>query len=381
MKIALCLYKYFPYGGLQRNFLTIAEELLERGHEITVYTGEWEGACPVNLSVTLLTASAATNHGRNKHFYTLLQNELSKNPVDIVVGFNKMPGLDIYYCADTCFAAKAYEDKNWLYRLTPRSRWSINYEQAVFAETSKTEVLLLSADQGEAFNRYYSTPFERMHLMPPGISRTRVRTAGSESKGAIIRQELAISQDEKVVAFLGSDYKRKGLDRLLKAVAALPDKQQAETRVLVIGRDKRSREYENLAEKLSIRDRVIFVGQRDDVPELLFAANCLAHPAYLENTGNVLLEAVVAGLPVLCSGICGYAFYIENNELGAVTPEPFDQSVMNQQLAELLGSTIDWRARCAEFAQSADIYSRPLRIAEKIEAIGDKAQKGADRCR
>ena len=56
MKIALCLYKYFPYGGLQRNFLAISEELLKRGHDITVYTGEWEGECPANLSVTLLIA-------------------------------------------------------------------------------------------------------------------------------------------------------------------------------------------------------------------------------------------------------------------------------------------------------------------------------------
>ena len=373
MKIALCLYNYFPYGGLQRNFLTIAEELSQRGHNVMVYTGEWEGDRPANLSVTLLASSGITNHGRNKHFYKLLQQALAKQPVDIVVGFNKMPGLDIYYCADTCFAARAYEDKGWLYRLMPRSRWSIYYERAVFSKESKTEILLLSADQGEAFNQYYATPFSRMHLMPPGISRSRVRTAHSDDQAARIRRELAIGADEKVIAFLGSDYKRKGLDRLLKAVAALP-LQQLEVKVLVIGRDKRSKQYENLAVKLGIRDRVLFVGQRDDVPELLYAANCLAHPAYLENTGNVLLEAAVAGLPVLCSGICGYAFYIDNHALGVVMLEPFDQALMSRQLANLLNSNIDWRTRCANFAQSADIYSRSLRIAEKIEAIG------ADRC-
>ena len=373
MKIALCLYNYFPYGGLQRNFLAIAEELLRRGHDIMVYTGEWEGDCPANLSVTLLALSGITNHGRNKHFYKLLQQALSKQPVDIVVGFNKMPGLDIYYCADTCFVAKAYEDKSWLYRLMPRSRWSINFERAVFAKESKTEILLLSADQGEAFNQYYLTPFSRMHLMPHGFSRSRIRTAQSDGKAARIRQELAIAADEKVIAFVGSNYKGKGLDRLLKAVAVLPS-QQPEVKVLVIGRDRRSKKYENLAMKLGIRDRVLFVGQRDDVPELLFTANCLVHPAYLENTGNVLLEAAVAGLSVLCSGICGYAFYIDNHQLGVVMPEPFDQALMNRELANLLNSNIDWRRRCANFAQSADIYSRPLRIAEKIEAIG------ADRC-
>ncbi|ARN73895.1 glycosyltransferase family 4 protein [Oceanicoccus sagamiensis] len=370
MKIALCLFKYFPYGGLQRNFLAIAEELLKRDHDITVYTGEWEGDCPSDLQLTLLPVKASTNHGRNKQFYQLLSSCLQQNPVDVVVGFNKMPGLDIYYCADTCFAAKAYEEKNWLYRLSPRSCWSIRYERAVFSKTSHTEILLLSADQGKAFNHYYETPDHRMHLMPPGISRTRVRSEDSDLKAAKLRQQLAIASDEKVIAFLGSDYKRKGLDRLLKAVAALPADTLEKTRVLVIGRDKRMKDYEAQAVKLGIRDHIIFVGQRDDVPELLFASDCLAHPAYLENTGNVLLEAVVAGLPVLCSGVCGYAFYIRDNNLGAVTPEPFKQSVMNEQLATLLASDTDWRKRCLAFAQSADIYSRPLRIAEKIEAIG-----------
>ena len=41
MKIAICLYKYFPFGGLQRDFLRIAEVLVKRGHEVRVYTREW----------------------------------------------------------------------------------------------------------------------------------------------------------------------------------------------------------------------------------------------------------------------------------------------------------------------------------------------------
>ena len=43
MKVALCLFKYFPYGGLQRDFLRIAKELKARGHEIRVYVQSWQG--------------------------------------------------------------------------------------------------------------------------------------------------------------------------------------------------------------------------------------------------------------------------------------------------------------------------------------------------
>ena len=372
MKLALCLFRYFPYGGLQRNFLAIAQELMGRGHDIVVYTGRWEGASVDGLEVHLLPVSGWSNHRKNHSFYQGLKKALKSNPVDLVVGFNKMPGLDVYYCADTCFATKAYEDKGWWYRLSARSRWSLSYERAVFDQDSSTQVLLLSANEGIAFEKYYGTAKGRLHLMPPGISHSRVRTETSTALGESLRMELGVQRNEKLVAFLGSDYKRKGLDRLLRAVAALPVEERSLTKVLVIGQDKHRPSYEKLAHKLGIRHNVLFVGQSDDVPDLLFASNYLAHPAYLENTGNVLLEGVVAGLPVLCTENCGYAFYIVEHNLGAVIAVPFEQQAMNEQLRILLNSQHDWRSRCAEFAATADIYSRPQRIAERIEAIGEQ---------
>ncbi|MCP4951211.1 MAG: glycosyltransferase family 1 protein, partial [Proteobacteria bacterium] len=41
MKLALCLYKYFPYGGLQRDFLRIVKASPGRGHVALVYASEW----------------------------------------------------------------------------------------------------------------------------------------------------------------------------------------------------------------------------------------------------------------------------------------------------------------------------------------------------
>ncbi len=372
MKLALCLFKYFPYGGLQRNFLAISRELIRRGHEVTIYAGVWEGERDADLDIKVLPITGFTNPGKNSSFYHEMQQSLDKCPADLVIGFNKMPGLDVYYCADTCFATKAFEEKNWIFRTTQRSRTSLEYEEAVFGNSVTTEILLLSATEGTAFQKYYGTRPERMHLMPPGISKSRVRNAQSKVMAAAIRQEFDIHDDEKVIAFLGSDYKRKGLDRVLHAMAALEENIKAAARLLVIGQDKRQMTYVKLAEKLGIGEQVLFVGQRDDVPSFLFASDCLAHPAYLENTGNVLLEAVVAGLPVICSGICGYAHYIEENELGAVIPLPFSQQLMNSELQKLLTNDVDWELQCAKFAETADIYSRPLRAAEAIEHIGEQ---------
>ncbi len=375
MKLALCLFKYFPYGGLQRNFLTIAQCLQQRGHQLTIYTGRWEGERPVGMEIIELPVRGLSNHGRNKNFYRQLRLQLKNRPADLVIGFNKMPGLDVYYCADTCFATSVYEEKPWYYRLLGRSRISLAFERAVFAASSGTQVLLLSANEGEAFQRYYQTDPDRLQLMPPGISRDRVRTDDSDSKGRAMRQALVISEEEKVIVFLGSDYKRKGLGRLLHAISALPAGQRDNCRLLVIGRDKRQPDYIRLATRLGVAERLCFLGQRDDVPDLLFAADLLVHPAYLENTGNVILEAAVAGLAVLCTANCGYAFYIKDYKLGAVVPQPFLQQTMNEQLAALLASDSDWRVRGKAFADTADIFSRPLRAAQMIEMVSQKKQQ------
>ena len=46
MQLAFVLYKYFPFGGLQRDFMRIALECQQRGHQIRVYTLIWEGDIP-----------------------------------------------------------------------------------------------------------------------------------------------------------------------------------------------------------------------------------------------------------------------------------------------------------------------------------------------
>ena len=51
MKLAFCLYKYFPFGGLQRDFLRIALACQARGHDIRVYTLDWEGEVPAGFEL------------------------------------------------------------------------------------------------------------------------------------------------------------------------------------------------------------------------------------------------------------------------------------------------------------------------------------------
>lgn len=106
MLIALCLFKYFPYGGLQRDFLAIGKELYKRGHQIRVYTRSWQGDKPSEFDIIEVPVRALTNHSANVKYYEWVKTHLVSHPVDKVVGFNRMPGLDFYYDADVCYAEK-----------------------------------------------------------------------------------------------------------------------------------------------------------------------------------------------------------------------------------------------------------------------------------
>ena len=62
---------------------------------------------------------------------------------------------------------------------------------------------------------------------------------------------------------------------------------------------------------LGLADRISFLGHREDIPELMAAADLLVHPARHDTTGTVILEAVVNGLPVITTSTCGYAHHVE----------------------------------------------------------------------
>src|SRR5690606_38160199 len=117
---------------------------------------------------------------------------------------------------------------------------------------------------------------------------------------------------EKLVLFVGSGFRAKGLDRAIRSMAALPGELKKRARLLVIGQDQAAR-YERLARRLGIESQIVFAGGRDDVPLHLLAADVLLHPAYHETTGNVLLEALSAGLPVLTTDSCGWASHVEDS--------------------------------------------------------------------
>ncbi len=368
MRLAFVLFKYFPFGGLQRNFMQIAEACRQRGHDIRVYTLSWQGDAPPDFEIVVAPVTAMANHKRYERFAAWIRDDLARRPVDRVVGFNKLPGLDVYYCADPCFEDKARTQRNPLYRLTPRYRHFAAFERAVFGKGGHATILMLSPAQQALFVKHHGTPVGRFRLLPPGISQDRRAPPDAAAIRAAFRGEFGLSDDELLLVQIGSGFKTKGLDRSLRALAALPADLKARTRLIAIGQDE-PRPFERQIRALGLGRRVSILKGRDDIPRFLLGADLLIHPAYNENTGNVLLEAVVAGLPVLTTAACGYAHYIEEADAGRVVPLPFEQARLDRLLADMLSdgeARRRWARNGLDFAARADLYSRPQRAADII---------------
>lgn len=374
MQLVFAVFKYFPFGGLQKDLVAIAQQCVARGHQVSVYCREWQGEPVAGIDVVVLPVTAISNHRRDQRFVAALAAALERVEYDCLVGFNKMPGLDFYYAADSCYRAKVMRERSWLSRLTSRFRLYGGYEQAVFC--GNTELLMISANEIPVFQHYYHTADERFHLLPPGIRRDRIMPVDYASQRQQFRCQWQLAEQDKLVLMVGSGFRTKGLDRAIAALAALAPEQLERSWLYVIGQDN-SKPFLAQAKRAGVEHRLRFLQGRDDIPQFLWAADVLIHPAYRENTGTVLLEAMVAGLPVLTTDACGYAHYVEDNAMGTVLAAPFDQTALDLALADaLFGTAEDWLGRGRQFADSADIYDMPERAAQLIETMAVKRDPG-----
>ena len=378
MNLAFCLFNYFPFGGLERNFLAISQECIKRGHTIDVYTISWDGGHPNNINVNLIPARGFSNHSKAASFARHLIGILDRSRYDLVVGFNKIPAVDLYYAADVCYVLDIARRRTLLSRMTPRYRIYAKLERSVFGSEAKTHIMYLSETEKNNYIRAYRTPEERFHYLPPGIDKDQIRAATSDRTRQTIRRELNLDDHQFMLLMIGSDFRRKGVSRTIAAAASLPGNLRNRVELFIIGKGK-NRPFIHQAAKAGIGGRVHFLGARSDVPRFLAGADLLLHPAVTENTGNVILESMVAGVPVLATEICGYAFHVKAAHCGLIVPEAFRQDEMNKLLSQLLAEEdLKKLGRNGSlYSDITDLYSRYKTAAKIIEDLAGKEETGA----
>lgn len=369
MEIALTIYRYAPYEGHARHCLNIGRELSARGHEVRIYSMQWLGDKPEGIRFVQVPVKSQQPEQRNDFFQRWVKAHLAKFPVQCVVGFNKMPGLDVCLVTEGCYRAQVAESRNWVYKMSASYKFWNDCEQAVFGDQSKTQILLMSGAQRAIFANQFPNAVARMHLLPPGVTRDRKACAESELYKMEFRREHKIGHEDLVLLAVMTRFKRQGLDRLIEAVAALPDSIKRRVKLWVVGNDKPD-DFLARAHELGVAGHMVFFGGREDVPVFMQSADLLVHPALQDMTATVLLEALAAGLPVLCTTTCGYAPLVKKAKAGLVASYPYSQKEFNQLLERSLQSDdrLQWGINALEFTDNRDIYSLPKHAADIIEA-------------
>lgn len=374
MRLAVCLYKYFAYGGLARDFRRIMEHRRDAGDVIDVYCIEWHGEAVPGFNRIIVPVSGISNHARVRDFYEKVSPQLQAGQYDLIIGFNKMPGLDLYYAADPCFLAKAQSEWHYpLTRHTARVKFYAEWERAVFGPESHTVSMMISSVQRRLFEALYGTPATRLVDLSPGIDPERTRPPDWQNQRQQLRNKLNLDDDAHLLLMIGSGFRRKGVDFAINALAALPGQLRDKTHLYVIGEDS-ERPFVRQAQRLAVAEQVHFMGGRDDVPQWLQAADLFMHPARSENTGTVILEAMVAGLPQLVSEACGYANHVQQSNAGQLITEPENTEAFTSLLREMLQTEKlhQWSSNALAYAQNEDLYSMPQQAADLIKQLAEQ---------
>lgn len=371
MRLAFVLFSWFPHGGLQQDLVKVVRACQDRGVDsISIFCMEWRGEQLAGVDTQVVPCAGWTATARRAAFVSHVQAHVAGR-FDRVIGFNRMPGLDYYYGADLCFAAKARAERGFWYRLLPRARQYLACEEAVFGAQARTIALLLSPLQRAQYQRYYATPDARLVDLPPGIRREHCAGDDAAQLRRAFRAEHGIADDELVVLQVGSSFRTKGVPRSLLALATLPPDLKQRVRYFLVGRDD-PKPWLQRAEAIGLGERVTIVGALGGIPRFMQGADVLLHPSLAESAGMVLLEAVVAGLPVLTTASCGYAFHAERAQAGLVCPEPFSQNILNLALVSMLQADRSaWRANGIRYGREHNLYDMPRTVAQLLVGGGE----------
>ena len=183
-----------------------------------------------------------------------------------------------------------------------------------------------------------------------------------------IRTDLGLDADDIVVVFVGQMIRRKGVDLLIEAIAALGKKRVV---ALLAGSGLEQESFEELAERRGVAHRIRFLGQcsQEDLARLYVAADVFTLPSRQEPSGNVINEAMTMGLPVVISdrvgcdcvahGETGFVFEGENvsaytRALKAITENTERYRVMGVAAREDLMSKFSIQIEANQFTKAVD---------------------------
>jgi glycosyltransferase involved in cell wall biosynthesis len=181
---------------------------------------------------------------------------------------------------------------------------------------------------------------ERISIIRNGVP----ATARSGDRGAV-RAALGWARDCRVVLTVARYTEQKDHRTLLDAIPAILAS-EPRVRFVWVGTGPLQDSLLDTVRRQDLARHVLFLGQRDDVPELMEAADIFTLPSRFEGLPLVVLEAMAAGIPVVATRVCGTAEAVRHRMTGLLV-EPGRPAELAAGLVEVLRNPA-WAAQLGE---------------------------------
>ena len=351
MKIALAHKRLDQNGGTEVDLYRTAVGLRDLGHEVHLFCGEFAIDPPRGTYAHSIPIVPFGRTAQLWSFATLAPKIIRRFPCEIVVSFGRMISQDVFRSgggSHRVFLQKLAEEgglrrRIW-HALSLYHRSVLALERRQFQAGHYKRILAVSEEVKRELLDTYALPEDKVTVIYNGVDEKRFHLSLRDKFRGRVKEQWHIPLDAPTVLFVGSGFRRKGLDRLLKAWS-LP--QMKDTYLVVVGEDAQRRRYQALAQDRT-RGKAVFVGRRDDVETYYGAADLLALPAVQEAFGNVVLEALAAGLPTVVSRTVGASEILKGRLAEGIISHPEDPKEMTGKLLTMLE-----RGRDASFSLEA----------------------------
>ncbi|MEA3471265.1 MAG: glycosyltransferase family 4 protein, partial [Thermodesulfobacteriota bacterium] len=304
--------------------------LIDSGHEVHVFAHEWKGKKGREKGEGIVFHRVPMLKGLSVlevlSFAVNCRRMLKRKRFDIIQSFERTLYQDIYRAGDGCH-------REWLIQRRKIDPWykamtnAINplhlgllwIESEIFRE-GNYRAIIANSQRGKAeIMAHYGVPPEKIRVIYTPVDRTRFSMDHPPETGKRVRNSLGIPDEGRVLLFVGSGFKRKGLSGVIEALPMVGEN----THLIVIGKD-RIAPYRSLARKAGKGKYVHFIGPLSSVERYYCAADLFVFPTIYEPFSNVCLEAMASGLPMVTSRINGASEVVEDGKNGYVIENSID---------------------------------------------------------
>ncbi|MBI1398044.1 MAG: glycosyltransferase [Betaproteobacteria bacterium] len=201
---------------------------------------------------------------------------------------------------------------------------------------------------------------DRIVVIPNGLDLSRWPTpSGTDEERA--RALLSVPPGTPVVGIVARLHREKGIDIFIESVRRLAP-QIPEARFVIVGDGPENESLRSLARDAGLADRVAFLGQRRDVPDILYGFDVAVLASREEVLPMAILEYMAAARPIVAADVGAVSELVENGVHGLLVP-PEDPVA----LAGALRSLLDDRERARALGRAArQVLERRFSLAETV---------------